>query len=97
MRTMQQHTKMKNLRIGALGLVLFVAPALALAQAAIRSISASQSAGAEVVRIELSQPLQAVPSGFTVQTPPRIAIDLPGVTSDLPRSSVDINQHRPGR
>ncbi|MFN3415055.1 MAG: type IV pilus secretin PilQ [Caldimonas sp.] len=89
---MQQHTKMKNLRIGALGLVLFVAPALALAQAAIRSISASQSAGAEVVRIELSQPLQAVPSGFTVQTPPRIAIDLPGVTSDLPRSSVDINQ-----
>lgn len=92
MRTMQQHTKMKNLRIGALGLVLFVAPALALAQAAIRSISASQSAGAEVVRIELSQPLQAVPSGFTVQTPPRIAIDLPGVTSDLPRSSVDINQ-----
>ncbi|MFN3295645.1 type IV pilus secretin PilQ [Caldimonas sp.] len=89
---MQQHTKMKNLRIGALGLVLFVAPALALAQAAIRSISASQSAGAEVVRIELSQPLQAVPGGFTVQTPPRIAIDLPGVTSDLPRSSVDINQ-----
>ncbi|GIX23012.1 MAG: fimbrial protein [Caldimonas sp.] len=92
MRTMQQHTKRKNLRIGALGLVLFVAPVLALAQAAIRSISASQSAGAEVVRIELSQPLQAVPNGFTVQTPPRIAIDLPGVSSELPRSNLDINQ-----
>ncbi|WP_019559846.1 MULTISPECIES: type IV pilus secretin PilQ [Caldimonas] len=89
---MQQHTKRKNLRIGALGLVLFVAPVLALAQAAIRSISASQSAGAEVVRIELSQPLQAVPNGFTVQTPPRIAIDLPGVSSELPRSNLDINQ-----
>ena len=40
---------------------------------------ARQQAGAEVVRIELSEPLAAVPAGFTVQAPPRIAIDLPGV------------------
>ena len=92
MKTMQEHSKMKTLRLGALGLAFAMAPMVAWAQAAIRSISASQSAGAEVVRIELTQPLSAVPGGFTVQTPPRIAIDLPGVTSDLPRPSVEINQ-----
>ena len=92
MKTMQEHSKMKMLRLGALGLTLAVAPVFAWAQAAIRSISASQSSGAEVVRIELTQPLSAVPGGFTVQAPPRIAIDLPGVTSDLPRPNVEINQ-----
>lgn len=92
MKTMQEHSKMKTLRLGALGLAFAMAPMFAWAQAAIRSISASQSSGAEVVRIELTQPLPAVPGGFTVQTPPRIAIDLPGVTSDLPRPNVEINQ-----
>jgi type IV pilus assembly protein PilQ len=92
MKTMQEHSKMKTLRLGALGLALAVAPMFAWAQAAIRSISASQSGGAEVVRIELTQPLSAVPGGFTVQTPPRIAIDLPGVASELPRPTVEINQ-----
>ena len=48
--------------------------------------------GSEVVRIELSEPLAAVPTGFTVQTPPRVAIDLPGVTNGIGRSTVEINQ-----
>ncbi len=54
--------------------------------------TARQQAGAEVVRIELSEPLTAVPTGFTIQAPPRIAIDLPGVGNALGRSSVEINQ-----
>jgi type IV pilus assembly protein PilQ len=32
-----------------------------------------------------------VPTGFSVQTPPRIAVDLPGVTSALDSSRIDIN------
>src|SRR4051794_8046455 len=64
----------------------------ALAQNAIQSINSSQQAGSEVIRIEMSEPLAAIPAGFTVQTPPRIAIDLPGVTNGLGKSSVDINQ-----
>ncbi len=67
-------------------------PAAAWAQNAIQSITSSQQAGTEVVRIELSEPLAAVPSGFSIQAPPRIAIDLPGVTNAIGRSSVDINQ-----
>ena len=53
---------------------------------------ASQQAGTEVVRIELSEPLTAVPAGFSIQTPPRIAIDLPGVSNALGKNSVEINQ-----
>ncbi|MBI3347584.1 MAG: type IV pilus secretin PilQ [Burkholderiales bacterium] len=64
----------------------------AWAQTQIRAINTSQQAGVEVVRIELSEPLAAIPAGFTLQTPPRIAIDLPGVVNAIGRSEVDINQ-----
>ena len=70
---------------------LFV-PAASWAQNAIQSITSSQQAGTEVVRIELSEALTAVPTGFSVQAPPRIAIDLPGVTNGTGRNTVDINQ-----
>ena len=69
-----------------------VAPSLAWAQNAIQSITSSQQAGTEVVRVEMSQPLTTVPTGFTVQSPPRIAIDLPGVSNAMGRSNVDVNQ-----
>jgi type IV pilus assembly protein PilQ len=64
----------------------------AFAQNAIQSINSSQQAGSEVIRIEMTEPLAAIPAGFTVQAPPRIAIDLPGVTNGLGKSSVEINQ-----
>ena len=69
-----------------------MAPMAAWSQTMIQSITSSQQAGAEVVRIELSEALTAVPGGFAVQTPPRIAIDLPGVGNALGRNSVEINQ-----
>ncbi|MFY8117747.1 MAG: type IV pilus secretin PilQ [Roseateles sp.] len=75
----------------ALGLCVMM-PLQALAQNAIRAINTVQQAGAEVVRIELSQPLTELPRGFTVQTPPRIALDLPGVSNALGRNLVEINQ-----
>ena len=69
-----------------------VLPTVAWAQNAIQSITSSQQSGTEVVRIELAQPLAAVPTGFSVQAPPRIAIDLPGVSNAMGRSNVEINQ-----
>ena len=62
------------------------------AQNSIQSVSSSLQAGSEVVRIELAEPLTSVPAGFTIQTPPRIAIDLPGVGNALGKSSVEVNQ-----
>lgn len=66
--------------------------ASAWAQNAIQSIGSSQQAGAEVIRVELAEPLSAVPAGFSIQSPPRIAIDLPGVANGLGKSSVEMNQ-----
>jgi type IV pilus assembly protein PilQ len=92
MKSNQENQIMSKWRVHALALALWIgAPAVALAQNAIQSINSTQQAGTEVVRIELSAPLPAVPTGFTIQTPPRIAIDLPGVTNALGRSSVDVN------
>jgi len=64
----------------------------AQAENTIQSINSTQQAGVEVVRIELSEPLTAIPAGFTIQAPARIAIDLPGVGNAMGKTSVDINQ-----
>jgi type IV pilus assembly protein PilQ len=80
-------------RVRALALVLSVGASVsAMAQNAIQSISTGQQAGSEVVRIELSKALTAVPDGFAIQTPPRIAIDLPGVSNGLGKPRVEMNQ-----
>lgn len=71
---------------------LALLPLGAWAQVQIQSVSSSQQAGADVVRIELSEPLAALPAGFVVQVPPRIAVDLPGVRNATGRPSVEINQ-----
>ena len=57
----------------------------------IRAISGSQQGGGEVVRVELTEPLPVPPAGFSVQAPPRVAIDLPGVGNGLGRGAVEIN------
>ena len=81
----------------ALLLLTLLAPGLAQAQAQaqgimIQSITSLQQAGSEVIRVELSEPLAAVPGGFAIQAPARIAIDLPGVGNAMGRNSVEINQ-----
>ena len=80
-------------RAGALGIGILMLGGAGLCQAQprIQSITSSIQGGAEVVRIELSEPLTAVPAGFVVQAPARIALDFPGVSSDLPRNAVDLN------
>jgi type IV pilus assembly protein PilQ len=45
-----------------------------------------------VVRIDLTQALTALPSGFAIQSPARIALDFPGVSNAMGRSTVEINQ-----
>ncbi len=64
----------------------------AQAQTVIESVTGSVQGGAEVVRIDLSKALTAVPTGFSIQSPARIALDFPGVASALGRSNIDVNQ-----
>ncbi|MDE2401490.1 MAG: type IV pilus secretin PilQ [Burkholderiales bacterium] len=92
MNYLQEKLSMKPWRIVLAGVSLALVSPLTWAAAAIQSITSTQQNGAEVVRIELSEPLALVPAGFVIQTPPRIAIDLPGVTNALGRNLVDVNQ-----
>lgn len=65
---------------------------VAWAQAAIESVSGSLQGGTEVVRVELSQPLGADPTGFSIQSPARIALDFPETTNATGKSVLDLNQ-----
>ncbi len=65
---------------------------LAFAQGAIKSVTGSLQGGSEVLRIDFTQPLAALPTGFATQSPARIALDFPGAVSALDKPVVDINQ-----
>jgi type IV pilus assembly protein PilQ len=62
------------------------------AQVAIQSVTGGVQGGVEVIRITTSEPLKALPAGFSIQSPARIALDFPGVTNAIGRSTVDINE-----
>ncbi|RZL59547.1 MAG: AMIN domain-containing protein, partial [Variovorax sp.] len=82
----------KWLRAAGVALVALASAALVHAQNAIESVTSSVQSGAEVIKIDLTQPLAAVPTGFVIQTPARIALDFPGVTNAIGRSAIDVNQ-----
>jgi type IV pilus assembly protein PilQ len=83
----------KLLRGASLGVAIVVGaiPLVAQAQNAIQSVSGSVQGGAEVIRIDLAEALPALPTGFSIQTPARIALDFPGVSNAMGRSAVDLN------
>lgn len=64
----------------------------AVAQNAIQAVASSMQSGAEIIRIDLAQPLIALPTGFSIQSPARISLDFPGVTNAVGRSTIEINQ-----
>jgi type IV pilus assembly protein PilQ len=64
----------------------------ASSQTVVESVTSSIQGGVEVVRIDFSQPLQAVPAGFSIQAPARIALDIPRASNGLGRNTVEINQ-----
>ncbi len=80
------------LRAAGLCVLALGAAVVAHAQNAIEAVTSSTQSGAEVVRIDLAQPLAAAPAGFVVQNPARIALDFPGVTNAIGRSAIDMNQ-----
>lgn len=64
----------------------------AQAQMAIQSVTGGMQGGVEIIRITTTEPLKALPSGFSIQSPARIALDFPGVANAIGRSTVDINE-----
>jgi type IV pilus assembly protein PilQ len=76
----------------ALAASLWCAAAFAHAQNAIEAVSGTVQGGSEVIRVDLAQPLSTPPTGFTIQSPARIALDFPGVANAMGRNAVELNQ-----
>lgn len=89
-----KHLPQKGVLSRKLGvaLVLSLMSVAALAQNAIRSVTGSVQSGTEVIRIETTQALSAVPAGFSIQSPARIALDFPGVINAVGKNLVEMNQ-----
>src|SRR5574344_2848370 len=83
-------TMQKTLMGGAIAAALLL-PSQVWA-GAIQSVTGSLQGGGEVVRVELSEPLTEVPTGFAIQSPARIALDFPGTSNGLPQSLVELQQ-----
>jgi len=79
--------------LAACALTTAFTTALVHAQAlnSIQSVQASVQGGLEVVRVEMAQPLSVAPSGWSVQTPPRIAFDFPATVNAGGPSFQDLN------
>jgi len=83
---------MGRCRTLVLGFSMLLASLAAQAQSAIEAVTGSMQGGTEVIRIDLSQALTAIPTGFAIQSPARIALDFPGVSNGMGRSTVEVNQ-----
>ncbi len=59
---------------------------------AVEAVTGTLQGGMEVIRFEFNQPLTAAPTGFSIQSPARIALDVQGAANNLGRNSVEINQ-----
>ena len=82
----------RYVRQAAMGLCMLLASALAHAQNVIEAVTGSVQGGVEIVRIELNKAPTAVPNGFSIQSPARIALDFPGVSNGTGKSNVEVNQ-----
>ena len=70
-----------------------LAQAAGAAKNAIESIDVSSLQGGKVlVKVNFKDALPAVPAGFTVTNPPRIAIDLPNTVNAMGKNAVDVSE-----
>ncbi len=58
----------------------------------IESINVSGEGGKLEIKLGLKQPLANPPAGFSLNNPPRIALDFPGTVNGLGRNAQDVNQ-----
>jgi type IV pilus assembly protein PilQ len=71
--------------------VAVLLPITAYAEVVIQAVTGSVQNGVDVVRIDFKEPLQTLPTGFAIQTPPRIALDFPGASNATGRNVFEVN------
>ncbi len=67
-------------------------PALAMAQGKISKVSTLVRDGMELVKIETEGAPLVLPETFSIQSPARVVLDLPGFKSALPKNRIELNQ-----
>ena len=67
-------------------------PISVFAQVVVQSVMGSVQNGVDVVRIDFSEPLKSVPTGFSIQSPPRIALDFPDASNATGKNVFEVNQ-----
>ena len=88
----QQGRNMARIRqYSLLTSALFLA-GFAHAQVAIQSLTAASQGGAEVIRIQTSEPLTQLPAGFSIQSPARISLDFAGATNATGSNLIELNR-----
>jgi len=75
-----------------LSLLMVFSQAQAQTQNKITALSVSEAGpGLTVIKVEMAEPLNNPPAGFTINVPPRIALDFPNTENALGRSSQDFS------
>ena len=75
----------------AMGSAMAIVSLGVAAQGVINSVVGSVQGGVEVLRIDFSEPLKNLPTGFSTQIPARIALDFQGIANSSGKSSHEIN------
>lgn len=78
-------------RNAAVGVSIAVMSLSVAAQGAINAIAASIQGGVEVLKIDFDEPLAATPTGFSTQSPARVALDFQGVGNASGKSAYELN------
>jgi type IV pilus assembly protein PilQ len=81
----------KIYQIAAAFSLAVLVPAGAFAEVVIQSVTGSVQNGVDVVRIDFKEPLKSVPTGFAIQTPPRIALDFLESSNGTGKTVFDVN------
>jgi len=78
-------------RNAAVGVSIAVVSFGVSAQGAISAIAASIQGGIEVLKIDFEEPLASTPTGFSTQSPARVALDFQGVVNASGKSVYEVN------
>ena len=81
--------KVRRVAAGFSFAVLF--PISSYAEVVIQAVTGSVQNGVDVVRIDFKEPLKTLPTGFAIQTPPRIALDFSGASNGTGRNVFEVN------
>lgn len=78
-------------RSAAVGVSIAVVSLTAVAQKSINAVAASIQGGVEILKVDFDEPILSTPTGFSTQSPARVALDFQGVGNSSGKSNYEVN------